>query len=376
VSGFNRIKPARARKAAARELMQQIDELLRQGYTEGGQEALSDSLAFLQESEADFNLSTFTLRQAVVYFINYKNSATLKNKADGLEENYREGLARIKKNTFDAYKTFLKVLSAWMEEHKLNKLLLAQCNVKVVHQFFTHLKEEKGLGNKTFNNYRGYFSAVFNYYIEQQELPIKNPISRVLALEVDDSELHQPYTSEQLSLIKQTILEQGDRQLWLFINFFYYTFARPTQEIRLLQVKDIRENTIYIPAARAKNNKGEHIPIHEELEALIQACGLRNYPKEHFVFTAKQVPGTRPVTATYFYKRHRKFLDKLGMLDKGYTLYGYKHTGAINFYTATKDLLAVQKHCRHSTASQTETYLRKYGVIATGKVLQIPKFGT
>ena len=47
-----------------------------------------------------------------------------------------------------------------------------------------------------------------------------------------------------------------------------------------------------------------------------------NYPKEHFVFTAKQVPGTRPVTATYFYKRHRKFLDKLGMLDKGYTLYG------------------------------------------------------
>ncbi len=65
VSGFNRIKTVRARKAAARELMQQIDELLRQGYTEGGKETLSDSLAFLQESEADFNLSTFTLRQAV-----------------------------------------------------------------------------------------------------------------------------------------------------------------------------------------------------------------------------------------------------------------------------------------------------------------------
>ena len=197
VSGFNRVKTARARKAAARELMQQIDELLRQGYTEGGLEALSDSLAFLQESEADFNLSTFTLRQAVVYFINYKNAATLKNKADRLEENYREGLARIKKNTFDAYRTFLKVLSAWLDEHKLNKLLLAQCNVKVVHQFFTHLKEEKGLGNKTFNNYRSYFSAVFNYYIEQQELLIKNPISRVL--EVDDSELHLPATYPQVA---------------------------------------------------------------------------------------------------------------------------------------------------------------------------------
>lgn len=49
-SGFNRIKTVRARKAAARELMQQIDELLRQGYTEGSQETLSNSLAFLQES--------------------------------------------------------------------------------------------------------------------------------------------------------------------------------------------------------------------------------------------------------------------------------------------------------------------------------------
>ncbi len=65
--------------------MQQIDELLRQSYTEDGKETLSDSLAFLQEAEADFNLSTFTLRQAVVYFINYKNVATLKNKADRLE---------------------------------------------------------------------------------------------------------------------------------------------------------------------------------------------------------------------------------------------------------------------------------------------------
>ncbi len=59
VSGFNRVKTLRARKAAAKELMQQIDDLLRQGYTEGGQETLSDSLAFLQESEADFNLSTY-----------------------------------------------------------------------------------------------------------------------------------------------------------------------------------------------------------------------------------------------------------------------------------------------------------------------------
>ncbi len=38
----------------------------------------------------------------------------------------------------------------------------------------------------------------------------------------------------------------------------------------MLQVKDIQENIIFIPSMRAKNNKDEHITIHQDLEALIQ----------------------------------------------------------------------------------------------------------
>jgi integrase len=139
-----------------------------------------------------------------------------------------------------------------------------------------YLKEKRGVGNKTYNNYRGYFSIIFNFYISSQELPIKNPITKVEALTVEASELHLPFSNAQLSSIQETLLAKGDKQLLLFISFIYYTFARPAEEVRLLQVKDIREKTIFIPSKRAKNNKGEHITIHQDLEALIRSTAYAN----------------------------------------------------------------------------------------------------
>jgi hypothetical protein len=67
-SGFNRTKPIRARKAAAKELMQQIDDLLRQGYTEGSATPKTDT----SQIGVTFDLETFTLKQALIYFINHK----------------------------------------------------------------------------------------------------------------------------------------------------------------------------------------------------------------------------------------------------------------------------------------------------------------
>jgi hypothetical protein len=73
------------------------------------------------------------------------------------------------------------------------------------------------------------------------------------------------------------------------------------------------------------------------------------------VFSKDKKPGIEMVGVNYFYKKHRKLLNKLGLTDEAYTLYGYKHTGVINLYIATKDISVVQRHCRHSSSSQTET---------------------
>jgi hypothetical protein len=205
---------------------------------------------------------------------------------------------------------------------------------------------------------------------------LHNPAARIESLPLETSEMHMPFSNEQQLRIKETLISKGNQQLLLFIKFLYYLFLRPGFELRLLRVRDIKQHTVFVPAAdRAKNNKGEHVVIPAALEEIIGEFRLRRYNKEYFVFSALGVPGPELAGINYFYKRHRKLLDELALTDEQYTLYGYKHTGAINLYEATKDLLAVQRHCRHSSSSQIDAYLRKYGVIVDTQVLNMPRFG-
>jgi hypothetical protein len=135
VTGFNRIKTVRARKAAARELMQQIDELLRQGYTEGSPTPKIDTA----QIGVTFNLESFTLKQALIYFINHKNAATALGGSQTLSEEYRKGYARISESMFASYRTFHRLVVEWLSENKWEALLLSQCNLQVVQHFFLYL---------------------------------------------------------------------------------------------------------------------------------------------------------------------------------------------------------------------------------------------
>lgn len=59
---------------------------------------------------------------------------------------------------------------------------------------------------------------------------------------------------------------------------------------------------------------------------------------------------------------------------EGHSMYGYKHTGAIQLYEQTLDIMAVSHHCRHSSTQQTEEYLRGYGVSTAEKILRFKAF--
>ena len=76
--------------------------------------------------------------------------------------------------------------------------------------------------------------------------------------------MHEPVRVKHL-------LEKGDMQLFAFVNFLYYIFTPFNEEIRRLQVKDIREKTIFIPSSRAKNNRACTGAVFTELYFLFEA---------------------------------------------------------------------------------------------------------
>jgi integrase len=260
-----------------------------------------------------------------------------------------------------------------LDANKLPDLLLANFRGSIVTHFFDSLRDHSELSPKTYNDYKGHFSSVFNYLVDQKDVPIGNPILKVKNLSVEDSEQYEPFSNEQLDLIKKYLQVQNDKQMYLFISFIYYTFVRPGQELRLMKVKHIGKDQLFIPASTAKANKGDYVTIPEGLEELLTRYKIRKYSPEFYLFTASGEPGPEPAGKNFFIKRHRKMLEALGLADSVYSMYGYKHTGALDLYDQTKDIIAVQRHCRHSSVTQTETYLRRYGKILNEKAYQLPK---
>lgn len=108
-------------------------------------------------------------------------------------------------------------------------------------------------------------------------------------------------------------------------------------------MSDILQKTIRIDAENAKNSRTAHVLIPPPLELLIEKHQLRQFPGSYYVFTLEGKPGPKPVYEKYFYNQHRRILTLLKLVDQTYDLYGWKHTGVIALYKATKDVKLIQR---------------------------------
>jgi hypothetical protein len=63
----------------------------------------------------------------------------------------------------------------------------------------------------------------------------------------------------------------------------------------------------------SKNKMGDYIKLAAPLEQLILESGILEYPKYYYIFTAKGIPGENHPYDKYFWRKHKKILDKLNI---------------------------------------------------------------
>ncbi|GAB3886134.1 tyrosine-type recombinase/integrase [Spirosoma agri] len=266
----------------------------------------------------------------------------------------------MKPNSHKTYRSSIKLFHTYLAAHGLGRLRLHQFKPAYAFAYMDYVLTELGLSNKSHNKHLGVLETLFNFYIARQQLKA-NPFVAIKPL-AERPGRHTAFTPEQVAKVREVCALSQNTQLWLFLNFIYYTLARPQSELRLLRVCDILQKTIRIDADNAKNNRTAHVQIPPPLEKLIEQHKLRSYPGNHYVFTLEGTPGPKPVYEKYFYNQHRQILTLLKMTDQSYDLYGWKHTGVIALYKATKDVKLIQRQCRHSSLDQTDKYLRDLGL--------------
>ena len=336
--------PAEKRKDA-KLLIAEINRRLKEGWHID--EALPEPV---EQPKPVIETKAFTFEDAYEYYRVTKR-AEFRENTEGLNEHY-----------FRHLRTFL------VTKNK-SAIAMKDISVALMYEFF----DKAAVGGRFRNNMLGFFKSFFTFFIDR-ELLTKHPCKAIKKVRVDASEDHRPFNAQQAKDIRDAIVATGDEQLWLFCQFIYFLFVRPGQELRFLRVGDILSDQVRVESGNAKNRKTGFVDIPTALEILIQKYGLRNYAPTDYVFTIDGHPGKQHVGENYFYKRHRKIMEQLDLFGQDYDVYSWKPTGAVVLYKATKDIMLVQRHCRHSTPDQTYTYLRKHGLVFEGqRVTEFPQ---
>lgn len=164
----------------------------------------------------------------------------------------------------------------------------------------------------------------------------------------------QKFQAKQLA----EAIQAADSELWLFVQFMYYTFIRP-KELRLLKVGDVLLDAaeIRVPGTISKNKKTQYVAIPDAFLSALH-CLYNRRPSETVFVNEKT---GEPYSKNVMYSRHKKYLDALGF-GAGYELYSWKHTGAVALAKAGVSIKEIQLQMRHHSLDQTDEYLRQMGI--------------
>jgi integrase len=306
---------------------------------------------------------------------------------------YKQDRVGVAESTIGSYNTVLEDVKAFLEHKKLSPSYpLSRVNFPFIDLYFEYLTIHRKVANSTHNWYRGMLHSLFEVLIKQSGRKLLsglNPIEEIEKLETPVYK-HAAYSGAQLKAIVDLALERGDLDVVLYIQFMYYTLARPN-EVRHLKVGHINMQLkqILFLVENAKTKYEEYVGINERFAKIITGSGILQYPGNYYVFSIDQVrdrpviigdhhrlshegrvdqkifgPGLRPVGQNYFPDKIRGYIAdlELHLVNENYTPYGIKHTGAIDLYRATKDIEIVKTQCRHKTLEATIKYLRDLGV--------------
>lgn len=333
------------RLAYAEKCINEINDTLRRGGYQDTEE---------KETEIEtFNFRGYTLLDGLTYVINRKKEF------DKREE-----------GTIKEYEATKTTIEDFLETAGIRRTIrLREVKKDFVNRYLNYLRIDREVGNKTYNLRVATMRSSINTLMSlDHDLYKRNPFAGISELKVITHK-HAAYTNDQLLLLYDSMKEKKEDHVLFFIQWIYFTLARP-KELRNVKIGhiDMAMRRILFVGDHAKTDIEEYVSIPDDFAEIIESSGIMKYPANYYVFSnydkKAHTPGPRRVGINVFYKRIVKHLKSTGLhnLNPNFSLYSFKHSGAIGLYLATKDPYLVMKQCRHRTLEQTMEYLRELGL--------------
>ena len=198
--------------------------------------------------------------------------------------------------------------------------------------------------NTSFNTVRRHFNVLTNY-LNEQGFEIS---TSKLKSKRQNEKLHKPIKDISCLL---NLLRRFDSNIHLCCLLTYGCLLRPHREIRLLKWKDFSDDlsTISISGDRVKSKRNRIVPVPKYIREILIKKGL-----EDNIFSGSKTP----YNISYFSTLFKRFKRTFPSVDKGITIYSFRHSGAIEIFKRTGSLTKLQKAMGHSSLQVSLTYLR------------------
>jgi hypothetical protein len=273
----------------------------------------------------------------------------------------------LRAGSYKVYRLFGSKFRQYIKDSKLEKLPTSKVPPLICEKYKRHilkLHTDPTTRNKEIAQMKTFFYQFTKPGWERYKI---SPAANIELMPKQDSEMHEPYSEQQVADIFGRIIEKRDYWLLLYIYLIHYTFARPGREVRLMKVGDLKARSIVIRSEDSKTRRTKTPTILKPLEQLLDYLSVKNYPLDWYIFGTDGEPGPVACGQNMYYQRHRQILKELKIVGK-YTLYGWKHTGNIRTITlgvAERELQLQNGFREHRTL---EIYLRKLSAYYSSEI--------
>lgn len=263
----------------------------------------------------------------------------------------------LRHKSFKSYESKIRIFCQWLKDNNLDNTPISEFNYILAKKFLNGLERDA----ETRRSYQRTLNKYFKELIRMGEIT-KNPFENMRLPKSTHPKRLRAFLRKEIDLIKNYCIEE-DAEMWLFIQMMFYTLIRPN-ELRNLQIKDIdlENNKIWIQGEVSKNRRKQAVLIPQHFQPILAQL-IKDKPLHHFLFGGAKMRGEN-----YFNYRHNQILKSLHIKTKDISLYSWKHTGAVLFYLATKDLIGLMNQCRHTSPDITNGYLKSIGYLENPEI--------
>ena len=338
--GINKIKTKKGRYEFGQKLITKYRRKLKNGWNpfENGKYLYQDTVSYAKEAGKDYQIESKAFDFCLEQYL-----------SDVLADHE----PNVRVTTFQAYQAHLRGFIKWLDKNDLSNQEPDKFTTSHAQKFLNDLK----LHNKTRQAYRNNLKRLFNLLINQEILD-KNPFDGTELPKANTTNAKRAFRTIERAKLKKYFIENNLTEIWAVVQFMFYCFIRP-KELRFLKVNDIDidNEKIQMRSAISKNKKLQYVAIPKQFLPFLTEYLMDKSPKD-FVFGE----GRKPRGEEYFRRKHKEVLDTLGF-ENDVSLYSWKHTGVVEFYTETKDMKALQQQLRHHSLDEVNTYLHSLGLM-------------